>query len=134
MPRGSVGKSVEVFNPHNKHVCRLPDLPEERRDHTHCGRPGLICGGGSQSSQRSCLKMDPLTGTWSSTPVRLEERRTSHHCWTIEGEGTLLMGGILPYTNKFGFNSYYGSRRSTELVSPEGLFSSAEFSLKYGIR
>ena len=65
------------------------------------------------------MKLNPQTGTFDPTSVSLLEERRDHLCWEIEGEGgpTLLMGG------------FYS--RSTELVSPDGLSSSASFPLQY---
>ena len=120
-PSESVGVSVEVFNPHTNHSCRLPDLPDEKRwDHSQCG--GMICGGNRSptTALRSCLKLNPLTGAFTPTSVRLVEKRYNHLCWDVEGEGgpTLLIGGGL-------------SPRSTELVNSDGLSSSASFTLQY---
>ena len=116
-----VGLSVEVFNPHTNHSCSLPDLPGEARyDHSQCG--GMICGGGdfNTSTYQSCLKLNPLTGAFTPTSVRLVENRGGHLCWDVEGEGgpTLLIGGT-------------DSPRSTELVNSDGLSSSASFNLQY---
>ena len=110
-----VGNTVEVFNPHTHHSCLLPDLPEKISGHTHCGRPGLLCGG--SGLEWSCIKLDPLTGSWSDTSVSLVEERSSHQCWAVEGEGILLIGG-------------WESPRSTELVSPDGVSSSTSFPLQ----
>ena len=119
-PRSSVGVSVEIFNPHTNHSCSLPDLPGRvRYEHSQCG--GIICGGGSSSSTgRYCLKLNPLTGAFTPTSVRLVEKRSGHLCWDVEGEGgpTLLIGGGL-------------SPRSTELVNSDGSSSSASFTLQY---
>ena len=116
--------SVEVFNPYTNHSCSLPDLPGEGRHWiVQCGR--LICGGLSSSSEseRSCLKLNPLTGVFTPTSVTLVEERLGHLCWDFEGEGglNLLLGGIR-------------SPRSTEMVTSYGLSSSANFSLQYDTR
>ena len=120
-----VGFKVEIFNPKTNHSCNLPNLPtisgsrEVRYQHSQCG--GMICGGGYNSStQRSCLKLNPLTGAFTPTSVRLVENRGGHLCWDVEGEGgpTLLIGGT-------------DSPRSTELVNSDGLSSSASFNLQY---
>ena len=114
-----LGVSVEVFNPHTNHSCSLPDLPGGMRDsHSQCG--GIICGGEDSSTQQSCLKLNPLTGAFTPTSVRLVESRYAHLCWDVEGEGgpSLLIGGWLsPY--------------STELVNSDGSSSSASFTLQY---
>ena len=64
--------------------------------------------------------LDPLTGAFTTTSVSLVEKRKNHLCWDVEGENgpTLLMGGAY-------------SQQSTELVSSDGLSSSASFTLKY---
>ena len=114
-----VGVSVEVFNPHTKHSCSLTHLPgHEIFLHSQCGR--MICGGISFSNQQSCLKLNPLTGAFTPTYGKLVEKRYNHLCWDVEGEGgpTLLIGGQF-------------SPRSTELVSSDGLSSSASFTLQY---
>ena len=115
-----VGEKVEVFNPHTKKTCRLPDLPGGARlSHSQCGH--LLCGGGhSSSTEQSCLMLNPLTGDFTPTSVTLVERRAYHLCWEVEGEGgpTLLIGGG-------------SSPRSTELVNSEGSSSSASFTLQY---
>ena len=109
---------VEVFNIKTKKSCALADLPGGKRwHHSLCGH--LLCGGGYDSSTlRSCLMLDPRTGNFSPTSVRMREERSSHLCWDVEGEGgpTLLMGG-----------RYSGF--STELVTLDG--SSASFTLTY---
>ena len=123
-PESSVGVSVEVFNPQTNHSCSLLHLPGEVRDsHSLCRE--LLCGGGdysnsSSSTQRSCLKLNPLTGVFTPTSVTLVEKRWSHLCWDVEGEGgpTLLIGG-------------HSSLRSTELVSSDGSSSSDSFTLQY---
>ena len=120
-PRDSVGVSVEVFNPQTNNSCRLPDLPGEvRYFHSLCG--DLLCGGAdSSSTRRPCLKLSPQTGVFTSASVSLVEERADHQCWDVEGEGVLLIGG--------GY-----SPRSTELVSPDGSFSSPNFTLPYDTR
>ena len=63
--------------------------------------------------------LNPLTGDFGPTSVRLREEREDHLCWEVEGD-VLLMGG--------GF-----SWRTTELVSSDGLSSSASFNLTYDV-
>ena len=84
-PIQTAGVSVEVFNPHTKQTCRLPDLPGDvRSQHSLCGR--LLCGGWDSSTARSCLKLNLLTGVFTPTSVSLVENRTNHLCWDVEGE------------------------------------------------
>ena len=119
-PNSSVHKSVEVFNPHTNNSCRLHDLPGEGRFYHSLCRD-LLCGGGSSSStRRSCLKLNSQ-GVFTNTSVSLEEDRYYHQCWDVEGEGVLLIGGN-------------NSHRSTELVSPDGSSSTANFTLPYDTR
>ena len=123
------GFTVEVFNPHTNHSCRLPDLPGEvgRYQHTLCR--DLLCGGAGyelsahSSTARSCLKLNLFSGVFTPTSVSLVENRTNHLCWDVEGEGgpNLLIGG-------------WSSQQSTELVSPDGSSSSANFDLQYAIK
>ena len=106
-----------MFNIETKKSCALPDLPGDVRfGHSLCSR--LLCGGYDSSTLRSCLMLDPRTGNFTPTSVRLREERWDHLCWDVEGENgpTLLMGG-------------YYSERSTELVSSDGSYSSASFTL-----
>ena len=82
----SVGKSVEVFNPHTNHSCRLRDLPGERRYRQSLCRD-LLCGGLDSSTRRSCLKLDPQTGVFTPAAVRLEEERYYHQCGSYQTDG-----------------------------------------------
>jgi len=125
IPSPTVGVKVEVFNINTKKTCHLPDLPGSRRvHHSHCGH--LLCGGwGYSETRQSCLKLNPLTGDFTSTSVTLREWREDHLCWDVEGENgpTLLIGG-----------DWSGTRRSTELVSSDGLTSSPNFNLPFDTR
>ena len=119
-PSSSVGNSVEVFNPYTNRSCNLTDLPGEGR-HYHSLCRDLLCGGGGSPTRRSCLKLDPQNGVFTPTSVRLVKERARQQCWDVEGEGVLLIGG-------------YDSPRSTELVSPDGSSSTANFTLPYDTR
>ena len=107
-------KSVEAYNPHNKKVCKLPDLPDRRFDHKVCG--GLLCGG--WISGRSCLKLGP--SGFVKTTVILQQHRSNHLCWNIP-EGVLLLGGA-------------NSPSTTELVLRDGSASTSEFALTHPAR
>ena len=117
-PSRSVGVKVEVFNLHSKRSCQLLDLPGGVRASRHSLCDRMLCGG--RYSTRSCLMLNPLTGDFTSSSVRLLEKRQGHLCWDVDGEAgpTLIMGGK-------------HSPRSTELVRSDGLASSASFNLKY---
>ena len=113
---------MEVFNIKTKNSCPLSDLPGGKRYyHSLCGR--LLCGGYDSSTEQSCLMLNPLTGNFTPTSVRLREKRYNHLCWDVEGENgpILLIGGS-------------HSNRSTELVSHDGSSSSASFNLTYDTR
>ena len=125
LPSKTVGVSVEVFNPQTRHSCRLVDLPPGKGRYQHSLCSNLLCGGFTSvfsGEERSCLKLNPRTGVFSPTSIRLVKRRTIHVCWEVEGKGgpALLLGG-------------FHSPNSTELVGSDGLTSSKSFSLETGI-
>ena len=107
-------KSVEAYNPHNKKICKLPDLPYTDYEHTLCG--GLLCGG--RNSEKSCLKLGP--SGFVKTTVSLKQRRRFHLCWNVP-EGVLLLGGE-------------SSPSTTELVLRDGSASVSKFGLTYPAR
>ena len=110
-------KSVEAYNPHNKKICKLPDLPYTNAEHTLCG--GLLCGGHLASSlSSSCLKFGP--SGFVKTTVSLREKRIHHLCWNVP-EGVLLLGGSK-------------SPSTTELVLRDGSASVSEFELTHPTR
>ena len=108
--RGAVSKSVEAYNPHISKICKLPDLPDARHEHTLCG--GLLC------SEKSCLKLGP--SGFVKTTVSLQQHRTYHLCWNVR-EGVLLLGGE-------------SSPSTTELVQVDGSSSVSNFDLSYPAR
>ena len=121
-PSSSVGVKVEAFNVHTKNSCHLADLPDVTYSHSLCGR--LLCGGRADSSFRpSCLMLNPLTGDFTPTSVRLQRGRYEHLCWDVEGENgpTLIIGG-------------YNGPRSSEFVSSDSSSSSISFTLTYDTR
>ena len=66
--------------------CSLPDLPDEREDHSMSGL--TICGG--WYTKTSCLVFSQ--GEWSAGPAMAQER-TGHCSWVTQEGTTLLMGG-----------------------------------------
>ena len=116
-PDMPVGKNVEVFNLQTKTSCRLNDLPGVwRLKHSHCG--GLLCGGFNDPTHETCLKFNPLTGDFDTTPVILQEMRLRHLCWDVEGEnGILLVGGM------------DDAKMTTEYVCADGSSSAPSFNL-----
>ena len=113
-------RSAEVFLPATGHSCRLPDLPDDRYDHTQDG--ALTCGGGSYNHQdqlTTCLKWSPDSGTWTQSHT-LTDYRAEHVSWTPDPSlGTYLIGG-----------GDGGIDPRSELVKPDGSVEQG-FSLKY---
>jgi len=108
--------SAEVFQPGL--ACSVGDMPEGRSDTSLCH--GLVCGGHSSASLRSCDKFE-ANGTFSPTAVTLLQKRRDHLCWGLPSGEVLLMGGHYSYT-------------TTERVSSDGSSSSADFTLPYSTR
>ena len=71
-------------------------------------------------SYRSCVKFEG-NGTFTPLPVRLEEARYRHLCWSLPSGEVLLMGG-------------WRSKTTTERVHTDGSSSSADFTLPYDTR
>ena len=109
----SGGSKMELYNPSSGHSCPVQDLQEDRQGHTSCS--GLICGGFSFSSRRSC---EEITGTEVSPipSLTLRQQRGSHLCWSLPGNKIMLLGGEY-------------SPKTTELVSRTS--SSGSFDLPY---
>ena len=85
--------------------CSLPQLPDDRWEHT-LESSGLLCGGWHTSD--TCLQWSPDTGSWELL-LTLDAGRYDHVSWTPEPDiGTYLMGG-------------HGSKlRTTTLIKPDG--------------
>ena len=81
--------SVEVFIPSTGQGCSLPELPDERYDHTMDSL--LICGGGYDQPNISTTCMSFTAGQWITSHT-LVEGRTRHSSWQTE-QGVVLMGG-----------------------------------------
>ena len=90
--------SAEVFLPSTSTSCQLPGLVVKRREHTQDNL--LLCGGYSDEALTSCEKFSPATGTWALTSHTLQVYREGHVSWSLESEGTILMGGLLGYTSE----------------------------------
>ena len=102
--------SAEIFNPVTKTSCSLPELPEERYEHSQDG--GLLCGG---ENGTTCLKWSPATGTWNQSHT-LRHPREDHVSWAT-ASGVYLIGGLY-------------SRRTSEKVKLDGSVEEG-FTLKY---
>ena len=99
--------------------CSLPQLPDDRGDHT-VESSGLLCGG--WFTKDSCLQWSPNTGTWEEL-LTLDREKFEHVSWTPASDiGTYLMGGGDGKT-----------QRTTTLIKPDGTQESG-FPLDYYIR
>jgi len=107
-------KSVELFVPATGKSCSLPDLPDERWEHTMNGLN--ICGskdvydspclnrtsGGSwvipvancRSPSTGCVHFS--SGQWQYSPYTFVEPRAGHMSWQTE-EGLMLLSGSYSY-------------------------------------
>ena len=87
-----------MFLPSISTSCELPGLVVRRYDHTLDGL--LACGGLDSEAGYSCEQFSPATGAWARTSHSLQVYREGHVCWSLEQEGTILMGGLLGYTSE----------------------------------
>ena len=115
---GSTLKSTEIFNPVTKTSCSLPQLPQERYEHSQ--DEGLVCGGNTDAVKTSCVKWSPASGTWTQSHT-LREKRAAHVSWAT-ASGVYLIGGHNPR-----------SLKRSEKVNLDGSVEEA-FSLKYDTR
>ena len=86
--------SVEVLHSDGTPWCSLPNLLEDRCDHTQTGL--LTCGGMSytvDSIETSCVKFSE--GEWKPSH-KLKKHREGHSSWASPA-GTVLMGGHPSY-------------------------------------
>ena len=88
-----VGQSAEVFLPGTGSSCLVSaSLVLDRFWHSQDGL--LACGG------TTCEQFSPATGAWALTSHTLQVYREGHVSWSLEPEGTILMGGLLGYTSE----------------------------------
>ena len=109
--------SVEVLHGDGSPWCSLPDLPEDRCDHT---QTGLEACGGWWSAQTTCVRLE--AGSWTPSH-KLVERRANHCSWASPA-GTLLIGG--------GYDDH--GMNTTELPDANSGDSVTSFPLKYDTR
>ena len=91
---------IEIFFPDTGRSCKLPDLPENRNGHTMDRIPYIygvwdklvICGGGADSTQYSCIYLSTESKTWKSYLETTAYRRDGHTSWVIDGK-LFLLGG-----------------------------------------
>ena len=77
-----------MYNPINKTLCDLPDLPVHLFAHNSAG--GVICG--EQPEKSTCL--DISSGSWSSTKYQETRSKRYFQVWNINpGENFMLLGG-----------------------------------------
>ena len=106
------GVSVEVLRANGSSWCSLPDMPQDRQEHTQSGL--VACGGFDHSSRASCVTF--ANGSWIQSH-HLQEERADHTSW-VSPSGLVLMGGQ--------FSSY-----NTELLSDITGDSAEHFTLRY---
>lgn len=110
-------KSTEIYNPVKYTSCQLPQLPEDRYEHSQDG--GLACGGNTDdATKKTCVKWSPESGTWTQSHT-LRENRAAHVSWAT-ASGVYLIGG-------------HYSLRTSEKVKLDGSVDDG-FSLKYDTR
>ena len=108
---------AEIFKPNTNTRCTLPDLPEKRVGHTQDG--GLTCGGGRYDVRKTCVKWNPISGTWNQSHT-LRELRKGHKSWAT-ASGVYLLGGYDQV-----------SKMTSEKVNMDGSVEEG-FSLKYDV-
>ena len=106
---GSNYKSAELLKEDGSQLCKLPNLPDDRRDHSQSGLTS--CGGAD--TQTSCVTL--VSGQWTTSHT-LQHSRYGHSTW-MSSQGLVLIGG-------------WPSSRTTELLNNNG-GSSPSFELKY---
>ena len=80
--------NVELLHSNGTRLCSLPNLPVFRYLHSQTGL--LICGGGNDPRQRSCITFSE--GSWKKTHTLRGRGRVGHNAWLVP-QGVLLMGG-----------------------------------------
>ena len=102
--------------------CSLPDLPENRNDHTVDGN--MVCGGRKYTSPYkffdNCISLQ-TGGVWTETH-KLITRRYKHSSWQ-SSEGVVLLGG---------WDSSIGILNTAELVEKATGNTKKLFDLQYG--
>ena len=98
-------KSVEAITTDGTPLCKLPDIPDERRRHTMDNN--IMCGGAVGDTQTSCLSY--VAGKWKKYGNDLNFKRHYHVSWRRLDGKIILMGG----TGK-------NSKKTSEEVSSSG--------------
>ena len=114
-PSETATTNAEALNADGTWLCRLPNLPKYRRQHSMDG--SMICGGYDSHAQKSCIKFQ--YGAWKTMPFSLQQIRFYHVSWTRSDGKIRLLGGSYSFL-------------TSELVSEAG--SIKGFPLKYDTR
>ena len=103
-------KSVEALRSDGTPLCKMPDLPDNRADHTMDG--DILCGG--YYTRTSCLHYG--SEGWTKYGWNLQQKRSEHLTWRRPDDSLQIMGGI-------------HSPETSEIVTSGG--SRIGFDLKY---
>ena len=87
---GDASKIAEIFFPDDGTSCLLPELPDDRYDHT---QDGILLCGGDNIAKKTCITLNTTDGTWTTSHDLLKPRRY-HSSWKVN-DGVILMGGEL---------------------------------------
>ena len=96
------GRSAELLYTNGSRVCRLPNLPSYRSEHSQTGV--TLCGGYIGKTRTTCHTLNS-TGSWELSH-NLDKRRWLHSAWASP-QGIMLLGG--------GY-----SRKTTEILLDNG--------------
>ena len=115
---------VEIYIPASQKTCQLENLPDSHRIYVSmCG--GLLCGGaGGWPAGKTCLKWEPESGTFSTTPVNISHSGSGNLCWDLGDRGVLIIGVD-------GLPSFVHGNSTTDLVDADGMSSSFSFTLEH---
>ena len=91
-------RTTEIYNPRTKTSCSLPQLPEDRYYHSQDG--DLACGGGryGSSTATTCVKWNPVSGTWNQSHT-FKHKRHGLVSWET-ASGVYLIGGDTSRTSE----------------------------------
>ena len=89
---GLDSRSVEFFRTDGTPLstCTIPDLPDNRNQHTQKGT--MLCGGGpSNETSLSCLNF--ASNAWNTMAFKLRYQRYGHVSWQSK-KGLVFIGGF----------------------------------------
>ena len=105
--------TVEVLRDNGSSWCSLPNLPDNRQDHSQSGL--VTCGGWHANTGKYCLTFN--NRTWNLSHNLLYERQ-SHSSWSTSN-GIILMS-----------SRFLTDETPTELITQDGL-SKEHFTLSH---